>query len=118
MMPLAVVQVLVRLVVPPGRVDDILHALQAVMRPVQQARGCGFAQICQRANDPRRLEYVEEWDDLRELCAQFGSERFHRLLELLEMAAVRPVLEFRVISETHGLEYIATQLAKKEVDAT
>jgi len=78
------------------------------MRPAQQAPGCSFAQIYHRANDDRRIEYVEEWDDAGELRAQFGSKRFVRLLELLEMAAERPVMEFRVISETHGLEYITT----------
>ena len=101
-----VIQLLVRLVAPPGRVQDLLHALQAVMRPARQARGCSFAQIYNRPNDDLRIDYVEEWDDAGELRAQFGSKRFLRLLELLEMAAERPVVEFRVISETHGLEYI------------
>jgi len=76
------------------------------MRPARQARGCSFAQIYNRPNDDLRIDYVEEWDDAGELRAQFGSKRFLRLLELLEMAAERPVVEFRVISETHGLEYI------------
>ena len=78
------------------------------MRPAQQARGCSLAQIYRWANDDRRIEYVEEWDDAGELRAQFGSERFVRLLELLEMAAERPVVEFRAISETYGLEYMTT----------
>ena len=100
------IQVLVRLLAPPGRAEDVLHALRAVMRPAQQARGCSFAQIYRWANDDRRIEYVEEWDDAGELRGQFGSERFVRLLELLEIAAEPPVVEFRVISETHGLEYV------------
>jgi len=103
------VQLLVRLVAAPGRVPDILYGLRAVIRPAQQARGCIFAQLCHRANDSRRIDYVEEWEDAAELRGQFGSERFVRLLEVLEMAAERPVVEFRVISETHGLEYITNQ---------
>ena len=78
------------------------------MRPAQQAPGCSFAQIYHRANDDRRIEHVEEWDDSDELRAQFGSNRFARLLEVLEMAAEPPLVQFRVISETHGLEYITT----------
>jgi hypothetical protein len=58
-------------------------------------------------NDDRRIEYVEEWDDASELQGEFGSDRFAHLLELLE-AAERPVVEFRVVSETHGIEYIST----------
>jgi hypothetical protein len=30
------------------------------------------------------------------------------------MAADRPVLEFRVITETHGLEYVDTELTKNQ----
>jgi hypothetical protein len=60
---------------------------------------------------------VEEWDDPCELHRQFGTERFVRLLELLEMAAERPDVEFRVVSETCGLEYISRQLPDKEIDS-
>ena len=108
------VQLLVRLVASPSRVVDVVEALRAVMRPAQQARGCSFAGILS-ANDSRRVAYVEDWDDAGELRDQFGTERFHRLLELLEVAADPPVVEFRVFSETHGLEYISSQLANMEI---
>jgi quinol monooxygenase YgiN len=101
------VQLLARLAAPRGRLEDVLEALQVVMRPAQQARGCRFARIYQEANDRQFLEYIEEWDTADDLRAHLGSVRFTRLLELIEMAAERPVLEFRVISETHGLEYVA-----------
>ena len=110
------VQLLVRLVASPGRVVDVVEALRAVMRPAQQVRGCSFAGVYVSANDSRRVVYVEDWDDAGELRGQFGTERFHRLLELLEMAADRPDVEFRVVSETHGLEYISSQLPSKELD--
>ena len=100
------VQLLIRLAPPRAAVDDILYALRAVMHGAQNARGCRFAQICQTADETRRIEFVEERDDERELRAQFGSERLVRLFTLLETAVERPVMEFRVIAETHGLEYI------------
>jgi quinol monooxygenase YgiN len=100
------VQLLVRLLAPPGRVPDVLDALRTVMRPAQQARGCAFAQVFNWVNDGQRIEYVEEWEDAGDLQGEFGSERFTHLLELLEAAAERPVVEFRVVSETHGLEYV------------
>jgi quinol monooxygenase YgiN len=100
------VQLLVRLVAAPGRATDVLQALRMVMRPAQQARGCAFAQIANWVNDDHRITYIEEWTDTVELRAQFGTERFTRLMELLETSAEPPVVEFRVISETHGLEYV------------
>jgi len=44
-----VVQLTVRLVAAPGRVDDIVRTLlQVVMLPAQQLPGCHFAQVYQR----------------------------------------------------------------------
>jgi len=99
------VQLLIKLVAPVHDAKDFVQALRIVLRPAQQARGCRCAQIHQCVDDDRKLEYVEEWEDGDELRGQFGSERFVRLFELLETSAQRPVVEFRVISETHGLEY-------------
>ena len=106
------VQLLARLVAPPARVDEIVLALRAVLRPAHQARGCSFGQIYQCPNDSCRIEYVEEWDDAKALREELASERFRQLLGLLELAADRPVIEFRIISETHGLEYVDTELTK------
>jgi quinol monooxygenase YgiN len=106
------VQLTVRLVAVPGRVDDIVGTLlRVVMRPAQQLPGCHFAQVYQRINEPQRIDYVEEWDDLAALRPQLSCERFSRLLELVEMAAEAPEVEFRDISETHGIGYVATQRA-------
>ena len=101
------IQLLVRMVARPNGGPQLVTALRSVMRPAQQTRGCSFAEIYRRVNDDCRIEYVEEWDDPRELRQQFGSERFLRLLEVLETAAERPLVEFRIIAKTHGLEYIA-----------
>ena len=107
-----VVQFTVRLVAAPGRVDDIVRTLlQVVMLPAQQLPGCHFAQVYQRINEPQKVDYVEEWDDPAELRPQLSCERFSRLLELVEMAAEAPEVEFRQISETYGMDYIATQRA-------
>jgi quinol monooxygenase YgiN len=68
------------------------------------------------ATDRRRVVYVEHWEDSRELRRQFGTARMRRLLELLETAADRPVVEFRVVSETHGLDYISNPLPTKGLE--
>ena len=103
---LNVVQLLVRFAPSPAVIDEVLHALRAVMRGAQQDRGCRFAQICRHADETRRIEYLEEWDNEGELRGQFGSERFLRLLTLIETADELPVVQFRTFSEIKGLEYI------------
>jgi quinol monooxygenase YgiN len=113
------VQLIVKLVTPESDVHELVHALRAVMRGARQARGCSFAQVCLPAIDPGKVSYVEEWDDAEQLQQQFGSERFLRLLAIIETASEQPVVEFRIVSQTHGLEYItAARSAKPHRTAT
>jgi quinol monooxygenase YgiN len=110
------VQLLVRLVAAPELVPDVLYAFRRVMRPAQEAPGCTFAQTFKSAYDDQQIVYVEEWKDAAQLRAQFGTDRFMRLLELIEASAERPTVEFRVITERHGLEYVeAAQVAAARV---
>ena len=92
------VQLLIKLVAAEERAHELIHALRVAMRGVRRVRGCRCAQIYYSGIDDRLVDYVEEWDDAKELREQFGSERFLHLLGLLETAAERPVVEFRIIS--------------------
>jgi quinol monooxygenase YgiN len=104
----SVVQLMAKLIAPNEGVHELVRALRAVMWGARQARGCSFASVYCSGIEAQSVAYVEEWDDAHELRRQFGSERFTQLLALLETAAERPVVEFRVISATYGLEYITT----------
>ena len=106
------VEFLVRFIVPKDSVHEQVQALRKVLWGAQQARGCRFAEICFPADDDGRLEYLEEWDDEAELHKQFGSERFVHLLALLELATKPPLIEFRVISATYGLEFVTAGRAE------
>jgi hypothetical protein len=84
---------MVRLVAAANRVDDIVGA-----------------------REPLRSDYVEEWADLDGLRPELSSERFGRLLDLVEMAAEAPEIEFRSVTATHGIDFVATQRAQQELD--
>lgn len=102
---LGMVQLVIRMVAPAGHLEEFLQALQSVSRPAERDRGCVTARILRE--DERRLWYLEEWNDVSAFELQLAGERIGRLLAVLEAAAEAPSVEFRFVSATRGLEYLA-----------
>jgi quinol monooxygenase YgiN len=102
-----VVQLLLRLTSRPGRLQQTVQALQAVMLPARLERGAAHTHISSDVGDGNVLCYVEEWPDVDKLNEQIRSPRFDRMLALMETAAEAPTLEFRFVSEVRGLDYVA-----------
>lgn len=84
----------------------MLEALNSLAFATRLDRGCSDCRLSVDANDPRSFCYVEDWNSLEDLEREIRSDRFTRLLLLLETAPELPVLEFRFVSETRGLDYV------------
>ena len=63
--------------------------------------------LCVEVGDPDVICYVEEWPDVEGLDEYLRSARFGRMLALMETAVEAPTLEFRFVSKTRGLDYVA-----------
>jgi quinol monooxygenase YgiN len=102
-----VVQLLIRLMAPPGRLQQTIQALRSVMSPAHPGRGGAGAHISSDVGDGNVLYYAEDWSDVESLNEHLRSLQFGRTLALMETAAEAPSLEFRFVSDTRGLEYVA-----------
>lgn len=89
----------------PRRTRSLVAALQALARLARLERGCLEVHVFTECNDPRRLCYSELWEAEENLRFMLRSERFTHLVELMEMAAEPPSLDFRTIAETQGFEF-------------
>jgi quinol monooxygenase YgiN len=89
----------------PRRTQSLATALLSLARLARLERGCLKAHVFADKEDSRRLCYSELWDAEENLCAMLRSERFTRLVELMEMSAEPPSLAFRTIAETRSLEF-------------
>ena len=58
-------------------------------------------------NEPSTVRYVEEWATEEAMRLRVRSERFTRLLEVLESAPGPPSVQFDFVTETRGLDYVA-----------
>jgi quinol monooxygenase YgiN len=101
------VQLVLRLRVPPDRASDVVEALRAVMSAARWHPGWAHAQVDRDLDDPRTLHYREEWLTPEDTAREVGSDRFSRLLELMEAATEPPDLRFQFVSEVRGLDYVA-----------
>jgi quinol monooxygenase YgiN len=113
------IQMILRLKVAPNRKQEIIRTIRAIMRAALLGRCCGRCELYLQVDDPSSLCYTEEWLSPTDLEEAMRSDRFTSMLELMEAASAPPILEFRFIHETRGLEYVAAQRSKipeKECD--
>jgi quinol monooxygenase YgiN len=101
------VQVTVCLAAKGGSKNELVEALLPLMQRAAQSPGCSGAHVCADVSDARVLWYHEDWQDAGALEARVRSEQFTRLLALMETSAQPPVLEFRTIEYSRGLDYVA-----------
>jgi quinol monooxygenase YgiN len=101
-----VVQLTVRLTAASGHAHQLVDALHSVMQHGVQ-RGYSHAYIAADVDEANAFWYVEDWQDETALEGELGSERFSQLLALVETSAAPPILEFRIITEARGLEYVS-----------
>jgi quinol monooxygenase YgiN len=101
------VQVTVRLTAASGRTNQLAQALQVLMREALHSDGCVGAHLAADSGDANEFWYSEDWEDGDALERELRTDRFSQLLALMETSAVPPTIEFRVVTETRGLEYVA-----------
>ena len=105
------VQLTIRLIATSGRTHQLVEALRALKRGAPRQRGCAGAHIAADVDEPDAFWYCEDWQNVEALETELTTERFTQVLSVMETSAQPPLLEFRVIAETRGLEYVAAARA-------
>lgn len=100
------VQLTMRLTATSGRAPQLVEALHTRMRRTQRQSGCSEAHIAADVDEADAFWYFENWENTQALDDELRTDRFSQLLALMETSARPPLLEFRVITETRGLEYV------------
>jgi quinol monooxygenase YgiN len=91
-----------------GEAWRLIDALRSLMVPTRGERGCVSCQLelSSESSDPMRISYSEVWSSEEDLREQVRSERFLRLLELMENALEPPQLRFELPGGERGLDYV------------
>jgi len=102
------VQLILRVTASPGRAHDLVQALHPHIRRAMHTDGCRAAHLAADIGAADVFWYCEEWDDTSALEAKVRAAEFSELLALMETSAEPPLMEFRVINEARGLDYVAS----------
>ena len=111
-------QLLLRITAVPGQTDVLLQALRSVMRSVQVDAACADAHVLADVDDRSVLWYWEDWSRLEAFERHLRSERFARLLAVIETSSTLPLLECRIVTERRGLDYFASVRGVEVSDPT
>jgi predicted acylesterase/phospholipase RssA/quinol monooxygenase YgiN len=92
---------------PRQQTRPVIAAFRSLAKHVRAEPGCRSARLFVAAENPRCLCYVETWASDEDVRRMIRSPHFSQLAALMELASEAPECEFRVIAETHGLEFPA-----------
>ena len=107
--PLVVVRMMLSLTAPPGESWRLVDALRSLMVPTRPEHGCISCQLVHssESSDPSSIRYTEGWSTESDLREQVRSERFLRLLAVMEEALDPPQIQFDLPGGARGLDYVA-----------
>ncbi len=95
-----------RLVAARGDIERLTATLRFLMAQAQGAQGCD-ARLSRDLDDNGALYYMEEWATEADLHEAIRSERFHRLIAVLELGAKEPHVRIEQVTPIDALDYIA-----------
>ena len=93
-----------------GRGWSAAAALHGLAVQARNTTGCLRSYIAIDFEDPDTLHYMEDWVDESSFRSQIRSDRFYRLLSLMQTAAVPPYFDVRLVSRSAGADYISAAL--------
>ena len=96
----------IRMIIPPENHRDALEILASVSEQTQFEPGCVCSRLYQDVNDERITLLEELWLTLEDLQHYLQSEKYRKILLVIEMAAEPPEIRFDTIAQTSGMETI------------
>ena len=101
------VRLAVALAVQGRDADSAVHTLRLLASPTRVEPGCLGCRVWAEDGEEFAVYYVEEWATEEAMRRHVRSERFTRVLEVLESAPVAPRVKFDFVDKTRGLDYVA-----------
>ncbi len=100
----------IRMMIPLHKQSEALDVLGSVSAQVRFDPGCISSRLYRGADEARAIMVEELWTSYEEVVRHLQSDKYRRVLLVVEMAEEPPEFRFDEITRTSGIETIENAL--------
>lgn len=91
---------------PSEKRDELCRALLSFSGPAEAQRGCTSWRLFQDVSDLNVFRVESRWTTQADLFRHIRSNAYKKFLQLMELGAEPPTIEFYAVSELRGMDLI------------
>jgi quinol monooxygenase YgiN len=96
----------IRMLIPAEKQNEVLEILGSLNEQIQFEPGCISCRLYRGVEDEPAILFEEVWTSDEDLQRHLRSDKYHRILLAVEMAAAPPEIRFDTIAHSSGVETI------------
>jgi quinol monooxygenase YgiN len=96
----------IRMLIPHEKQGEALEILGSMIEQTQCEPGCVSCRLYRDVEDARVIMFEELWASDEDVQRHLQSDKYHRVLLVVEMAAEPPEIRFDTIDHSTGVETI------------
>ncbi len=100
------VRATIRMLIPLEKQNEALEILGSIIEQTQFEPGCVNCRIYRGVEDARAIMLEELWMNDEDVQHHLRSEKYRKILLVVEMAAETPEIRFDIIAHSTGVETI------------
>jgi quinol monooxygenase YgiN len=104
----------IRMLIPVKKQIEALEILGSMTEQIQFEPGCISCRLYRGVNDEGVIMIEELWMNEEDVRRHLRSDKYRKVLLVIEMAAERPEIRFDTIARSSGVE--AIELARTQID--
>jgi len=100
------VRSIIRMLIPLEKQSEALEILGSMIEQTQCEPGCISCRLYRGVEDARAIMFEELWLSEEDVKRHLQSDKYHKVLLVVEMAAESPEIRFDTIAHSTGVESI------------
>jgi len=96
----------IRMLFPVNRETEALEILSSITEQIKVEPGCIDCRLYRGIQSPYAILFEQSWSREEDVLQHLRSDRYNKVLLVLEMAMEPPEVRFDCIHRSHGMEFI------------